>query len=42
MVQAAIVAMDGREPAQTEAMYARRVLPWEELAKLLFNRTAKA
>jgi hypothetical protein len=28
LVQAAIIAMDGREPgAQTEAMYARRVLP---------------
>ncbi|UGY03267.1 hypothetical protein [Bradyrhizobium quebecense] len=37
IVQAAIVAMDGREPAQTEAMYARRILPWEDLARRLFG-----
>lgn len=37
IIHAAIVAMDGREPLQTEAKYARRVLPWESAAGLLFN-----
>lgn len=38
IIRAAIAAMEGREPPQTEAKYARRVLPWESLAKLLFLR----
>lgn len=37
IVEAAIIAMDGRESAQTEAKYARRVLPWEALARRLFE-----
>ncbi|WP_194460757.1 hypothetical protein [Bradyrhizobium sp. CCBAU 53421] len=28
IIEAAIIAMDSGEPAQREAMYARRVLPW--------------
>ena len=39
IVQAAIIAMAEREPPQTEARYARLVLPWDGLAKLLFNRS---
>jgi hypothetical protein len=37
IVEAAIVAMDDREPRQTEAKFARRVLPWQDVAKLLFK-----
>jgi hypothetical protein len=37
IIHAAIVAMDGREPPQTEAKYARRVLPWEAVVPLLFK-----
>ncbi|SDS19048.1 hypothetical protein [Bradyrhizobium canariense] len=38
IIQAAIVAMEKREAPQTEAMYARRVLPWQGVARLLFKR----
>jgi hypothetical protein len=37
IIQAAIVAIDGRDLTQTEAMYARRILPWERVATLLFG-----
>jgi hypothetical protein len=37
IIHAAIVAKDGREPPQTEAKYARLVLPWEGLVPLLFK-----
>lgn len=37
IIGAAIAAMEDREPPQTEAKYARRVLPWEELARRLFE-----
>jgi hypothetical protein len=37
MVQAAIVAIHGRDSRQTEAMYARRVFPWDQLATRLFG-----
>lgn len=37
IIHAAIVAMDDREPPQTEAKYARLVLPWCGAAKLLFK-----
>jgi hypothetical protein len=40
LIQAAITAIEGRDPPQTEAKYARRVLPWDDLAKLLFRRHA--
>jgi hypothetical protein len=35
IIQAAIAAMNERETMQAEAKYARRVLPWDGLAKLL-------
>jgi hypothetical protein len=38
IIQAAIAAMDERDTMQTEAKYARRVLPWDDLAKLLFRQ----
>jgi hypothetical protein len=31
------IAIDGRDSRQTEAMYARRILPWKDLAKRLFK-----
>jgi hypothetical protein len=37
IIHAAIVAMHDREPPQTEAKYARRVLPWQYTAELLFR-----
>jgi hypothetical protein len=37
IVEAAIIAMRGRDSKQTEAMYTRLILPWEDLAKLLFG-----
>jgi hypothetical protein len=36
IIQATIIAIDGRESRQTEAMYARRILPWGALAERLF------
>lgn len=39
LISAAIAAMEDRESRQTEAMYARRVLPWSSAADLLFRRT---
>jgi hypothetical protein len=40
IIDAAIAAMEGREPTQTEAKYARRVLPWKYVAELLFDPKA--
>jgi hypothetical protein len=37
IIEAAINAMAERDSAQTEAKYARLVLPWECVAKLLFE-----
>jgi hypothetical protein len=37
IIDAAIIAAKGRDSKQTEAKYARLVLPWEGLAKLLFG-----
>ncbi|MGJ5088591.1 hypothetical protein ACQR06_23935 [Bradyrhizobium sp. HKCCYLRH1065] len=37
IIRATIVAMEEREPPQTRASYARRVLPWESAAGLLFR-----
>ncbi|GEC56971.1 hypothetical protein ABIF38_008789 [Bradyrhizobium japonicum] len=37
IISAAIITMDDRETPQTEAMFARRVLPWESLTRLLFR-----
>ena len=37
IIGATIIAIDGRDSTQTEAMYARRILPWEGLAKRLFK-----
>jgi hypothetical protein len=42
IVHAAIIAMRGRDSKQTEAMYARLVLPWDGLAKLLFDQKGVA
>jgi len=38
IIQAAIVVMEERDSMQTEARNVRRVLPWDELAKLLFGQ----
>jgi hypothetical protein len=38
LVLAAIIAAQDRDNKQAEARYARLVLPWEDLAKLLFER----
>jgi hypothetical protein len=38
IIQAAIAAMEERDTMQAEAKYARRVLPWDDLAKLLFRQ----
>ena len=37
IIRAAIIAMAEREPRQTEAKYARLVLPWDGLVSLLFT-----
>ena len=37
IIGAAIIAAQGRDSKQTEAKYARLVLPWEQLAKRLFE-----
>ena len=37
VIGAAIIAMAEREPPQTEAKYARLVLPWDGVAELLFK-----
>jgi hypothetical protein len=37
IIEAAIIAMDERDAPQTEAKFARRVLPWDRLARLLFD-----
>jgi hypothetical protein len=37
IIQAAIVAMDERDPPQKEAKFARRILPWAGLTTLLFK-----
>jgi hypothetical protein len=37
IIEAAIHAMAERETAQTEAKYARLVLPWDGVAELLFK-----
>jgi hypothetical protein len=37
IIGAAIIAMAEREPPQTEAKYARLVLPWKGAAELLFK-----
>ena len=40
IIRAAIIAMAEREPPQTEAKYARLVLPWDDLVRLLFTGRA--
>jgi hypothetical protein len=37
IIRVAIIAMAEREPPQTEAKYARLVLPWDGAAELLFK-----
>ena len=37
IIRAAIIAMDERDHPQTEAKFARRVLPWDGLERLLFE-----
>jgi hypothetical protein len=42
LIEAALAAMEGRDAEPTKAKYARRVLPWDDLAKRLFRRRPAA